>query len=55
MKTRAKVVVIGAVDVGVSTLYHLASKGWGDDVLLIDRGVEREPVQAEGRVELVGL
>ena len=55
MKTRAKVVVIGGVDVGVSTQCHLASKGWGDDVLLIDRGAGREPVQAVGRVELVGL
>ena len=43
MKTRAKVVVIGGVVV-VSTLYHLASKGWGDDVVLIDRGAERGPV-----------
>ena len=48
MKTRAKVVVIGGVV--VNTLYHLASKGWGDDVVLIDRGAGRGPVQAEGRV-----
>ena len=34
MKTHARVVVIGGGVVGVSTLYHLASKGWSDVVLL---------------------
>ncbi len=34
MKTQAKVVVIGGGVVGVSTLYHLAKKGWKDVVLL---------------------
>jgi len=33
MKNRAKVVVIGGGVVGVSTLYHLAKKGWSDVVL----------------------
>ena len=33
MKKRAKVVVIGGGVVGVSTLYHLAKKGWSDVVL----------------------
>ena len=34
MKSEAKVVVIGGGVVGVSTLYHLARKGWKDSVLL---------------------
>jgi dimethylglycine dehydrogenase len=34
MKTHARVVVIGGGAVGVSTLYHLARKGWTDVVLL---------------------
>ncbi|NNM62317.1 MAG: FAD-dependent oxidoreductase [Steroidobacteraceae bacterium] len=34
MKTHARVVVIGGGVVGVSTLYHLARKGWTDVVLL---------------------
>ena len=34
MKTHARVVVIGGGVVGVSTLYHLALKGWSDVVLL---------------------
>jgi dimethylglycine dehydrogenase len=36
MKTEARVVVIGGGVVGVSTLYHLAKKGW-TDVCLIER------------------
>jgi dimethylglycine dehydrogenase len=36
MKTKARVVVIGGGVVGVSTLYHLAKKGWSD-VVLIER------------------
>ncbi|MFT5481464.1 MAG: dimethylglycine dehydrogenase [Halieaceae bacterium] len=36
MKDTAKVVVIGGGVVGVSTLYHLAKKGWSD-VVLIER------------------
>ncbi len=34
MKKHARVVVIGGGAVGVSTLYHLAHKGWSDAVLL---------------------
>lgn len=34
METHARVVVIGGGVVGVSTLYHLAKKGWTDCVLL---------------------
>ena len=34
MKSHARVVVIGGGVVGVSTLYHLAKKGWSDVVLL---------------------
>lgn len=34
MKTEARAVVIGGGVVGVSTLYHLAKKGWSDVVLL---------------------
>lgn len=37
MKTEAKVVVIGGGVVGVSTLYHLAKKGWGDDCVLLEK------------------
>ena len=37
MKTDAKVVVIGGGVVGVSALYHLAKKGWGDDVVLLEK------------------
>ena len=33
MKSHTRVVVIGGGVVGVSTLYHLAKKGWGDVVL----------------------
>ena len=38
MKTEAKVVVVGGGVVGVSALYHLAKKGWGDDVVLVEKG-----------------
>ena len=34
MRTHARAVVIGGGAVGVSTLYHLAKKGWTDAVLL---------------------
>ena len=34
MKSQARVVVIGGGVVGVSTLYHLAKKGWSDCVLI---------------------
>jgi dimethylglycine dehydrogenase len=37
MKSRAKVVVIGGGVVGVSALYHLAKKGWGEDVVLLEK------------------
>ena len=33
MRTQARAVVIGGGVVGVSTLYHLAKKGWSDSVL----------------------
>ncbi len=36
MLSKAKAVVIGGGVVGVSTLYHLASKGW-DNVILLER------------------
>ncbi len=36
MRTHARVVVIGGGVVGVSTLYHLARKGWSD-VMLVER------------------
>ncbi|MGD8578534.1 MAG: FAD-dependent oxidoreductase [Lysobacterales bacterium] len=38
MKTEAKAVVIGGGIVGVSTLYHLARKGWGDEIVLLEKG-----------------
>lgn len=37
MKSAAKVVVIGGGVVGVSALYHLAKKGWGDEVVLLEK------------------
>ncbi len=37
LKSRAKVVVIGGGVVGVSALYHLAKKGWGEDVVLLEK------------------
>ena len=36
MRTHARAVVIGGGVVGVSTLYHLAKKGWSD-VVLVER------------------
>ena len=37
MKSHAKVVVIGGGVVGVSALYHLAKKGWGEEVVLLEK------------------
>jgi dimethylglycine dehydrogenase len=37
MKSRARVAVIGGGIVGVSALYHLAKKGWGEDVVLLEK------------------
>ena len=37
MKSQAKVVVIGGGVVGVSALYHLAKKGWGEEVVLLEK------------------
>ena len=37
IKSRAKVVVIGGGVVGVSALYHLAKKGWGDESVLLEK------------------
>ena len=37
MKSEARVVVIGGGVVGVSALYHLARKGWGDEVVLLEK------------------
>lgn len=37
MKSHARVVVVGGGVVGVSALYHLAKKGWGDDVVLLEK------------------
>ncbi len=34
MRTHARAVVIGGGVVGVSTLYHLAKKGWADSLLI---------------------
>jgi len=38
IKSEARVVVIGGGVVGVSALYHLAKKGWGEQVVLIEKG-----------------
>ncbi len=50
MKTHARVVVIGGGTVGVSTLYHLAKKGWSDVVLL-----ERSELTAGSTWHAAGL
>lgn len=50
MKTQAKVVVIGGGVVGVSTLYHLAKKGWRDVVL-----VERKELTSGSTWHAAGL
>ena len=38
MKTHARVVVIGGGAMGVGALYGLAKAGWGDDVVLVEKG-----------------
>lgn len=38
MRSEVRVVVIGGGVVGVSALYHLAKKGWGNDVILLEKG-----------------
>lgn len=38
MRSQAKVVVVGGGVVGVSTLYHLAKKGLGDEAVLVEKG-----------------
>jgi len=50
MKTHARVVVIGGGVVGVSTLYHLARKGWSDVVL-----VERKELTSGSTWHAAGL
>jgi dimethylglycine dehydrogenase len=50
MKSHARVVVIGGGTVGVSTLYHLARKGWSDVVL-----VERSELTAGSTWHAAGL
>lgn len=50
MKSQARVVVIGGGVVGVSTLYHLAKKGWSDVVL-----VERTELTAGSTWHAAGL
>jgi dimethylglycine dehydrogenase len=50
MKTSARVVVIGGGVVGVSTLYHLAKKGWTDCVL-----VERKELTSGSTWHAAGL
>ncbi|MEM7774346.1 MAG: FAD-dependent oxidoreductase [Pseudomonadota bacterium] len=50
MKSHARVVVIGGGVVGVSTLYHLARKGWSDVVL-----VERKELTSGSTWHAAGL
>ncbi len=50
MRTSARVVVIGGGVVGVSTLYHLAKKGWSDCVL-----VERKELTSGSTWHAAGL
>ena len=50
MRTQARAVVIGGGVVGVSTLYHLAKKGWTDSVL-----VERKELTSGSTWHAAGL
>jgi dimethylglycine dehydrogenase len=50
MRTHARAVVIGGGVVGVSTLYHLARKGWADSVL-----VERKELTSGATWHAAGL
>ena len=50
MRTHARVVVIGGGVVGVSTLYHLAKKGWSDCML-----VERKELTSGSTWHAAGL
>ena len=50
MKSQARVVVIGGGVVGVSTLYHLAKKGWSNVVL-----VERKELTSGSTWHAAGL
>ncbi len=50
MRERARVVVVGGGVVGVSTLYHLAKKGWSDAVL-----VERKELTSGSTWHAAGL
>ena len=50
MRSQARAVVIGGGVVGVSTLYHLAKKGWGDVVL-----VERKELTSGSTWHAAGL
>ena len=38
MRTHARVVVIGGGAMGVGALYGLAKEGWGDEVVLVEKG-----------------
>ncbi len=50
MRSQARAVVIGGGVVGVSTLYHLAKKGWADSVL-----VERKELTSGSTWHAAGL
>src|SRR5450755_1280415 len=50
MRNSARAVVIGGGVVGVSTLYHLAKKGWSDSVL-----VERKELTSGSTWHAAGL
>lgn len=50
MRTQARAVIIGGGVVGVSTLYHLARKGWSDVVL-----VERKELTSGSTWHAAGL
>ena len=51
MRTTARVVVIGGGVVGVSTLYHLAKKGWSDVVLLERKELKAHKVLSDHRAQ----
>ena len=55
IKSHAKVVVIGGGVVGVSALYHLAKKGWGDDVVLLAKDLGGRTIVVTGANSGIGF
>ena len=38
MKSHVRVCIVGGGAMGVGLLYHLAEEGWGDDIMLLEKG-----------------